>query len=669
MSIATAVSLAPSFVPAPAWWRQSLVPISTRFPRDGVSAAFPASGTSGRAGTIVPLRTDLEVAQWGADINVWVYINRPQGAALSGAAFVASMTAIGVPVVGVQNHAAISDSVGPFAKSLSGGEFKAASTEDRPLLVSGLPQVPTAARVPISVSVHPTSDAVGTIGPKIAADLADVAAGCVSMHIDDPRSTATFCGSPSITPSWDMVGQGADFSATAVAGFSAWLMANTTDTERSAVGLTGWSGASDIVAWLRSNHPTAVYSNPPSLQVNATAIDTYIFRTTVSNVPALRTIFVKWFARYLRDAETEYQQTRKAALGVPVSCNFWQATPMEYVNWIARRGLWDFVMSETEPPAWSEFGGAAVGSDAFNSARMWQQARQQMNASVCDSLGLRCLFEHKPTAPNTAPARVVKQVMRQSIMQTVADGHVPVIPIEVYLTVNSTPDQGTDVDGYRWWGSPADYKDCFDFIRASSSLVDGYEKLAQVILVAHHDSFPFKDGTGASRFSTLLLRLGELYKRDVAYHWSMVGDPDNLLPATPSRLTETTAPMQIRIQDDNDYSTMLGRLALGRSVPWSLRAADAAGGFSPVRSTSPYVRATARYNASAGRVSVHLHNYALNADGTPAPQTTTMLWNWGGAGVATVTRLGESAGTVDLSRGSAQITLTEYAIVNFAVTL
>ena len=91
-------------------------------------------------------------------------------------------------------------------------------------------------------------------------------------------------------------------------------------------------------------------------------------------------------------------------------------------------------------------------------------------------------------------------------------------------------------------------------------------------------------------------------------------------------------------------------------------------GHSPVRSTNLNVRATARYDAVNKRVSIHIHNYATNADGTPAPQTTTLIWNWTRpTSLATVARLGESTDIIDLFGGATSVSLNEYAIVNFAV--
>jgi hypothetical protein len=88
-------------------------------------------------------------------------------------------------------------------------------------------------------------------------------------------------------------------------------------------------------------------------------------------------------------------------------------------------------------------------------------------------------------------------------------------------------------------------------------------------------------------------------------------------------------------------------------------------GHAPVRSTNPNVRATCRYNSTTRGIAVHLHNYGVNSDGTPAPQTTTLIYNWGRPSTASVVRLGEAATSVSFTNGAAQVSLTEYAIVSF----
>jgi hypothetical protein len=342
--------------------------------------------------------------------------------------------------------------------------------------------------------------------------------------------------------------------------------------------------------------------------------------------------------------------------------------------------LWDFAVAETSPPYWGDLIAYTVGSASFLAAREAQAARQHMNATMCDFVGLRAFFEHKPTALSSttpggsgfpvalasgAPARVVTQLLRQSIMQSVMEGANPVVPIDLFLTVNDEKSQGTNIDSYRFWGSRANFKDCFDFIKANAALIDGYNKLASVFVAVHTDSWPFYSGGQGPRFYALMARLAELWRNDVDYHFLCVGSANGLLPTDPSRVVELGAPLVIRLQDDIEYYAHLGRLAGPKCRGWSTKAAAEAMGHAPVRSTNPNVRATCRYNSTTGGIAVHLHNYGVNSDGTPAPQTTTLIYNWGRPSTASVVRLGEAATSVSFTNGTAQVSLTEYAIVSF----
>lgn len=669
MTLALAQSFAPVYAALPEYLKRSAVAISPRFPRDGtVTGKYGQSiGTDGATNTITPERSAVEAAAWGATVAVWSYTDlAASGGFASAAAFVAEFNAAGIPIQGTTNTRSVSPSTGPFMKDAGGSSWTALSSPDRPF-VSGAPQNPRASRVTVSIDYMPAADVTNSQLPKLAVIASQMATGCFGIHMDDPRGASAYAFWPGIAAPYDQPGQGADFSATAITGFAAWLAENTTSAQRTALGLPADPTGFNLLTHLTTNYASVMFT--PG-QDNPTAVDNYRFRTSISTNSTLRAIMT-WHSRFLRDDHAGYVQAVRTQLaGAPLSFNAFNFSPMELLSWNGRRSpqLWDFAVAETAPPYWEDLSPYATGSATFQAVRDRQAARQHMNAVVCDMAGLRSVFEHKPTAPNTAPARVVTQLLRQSIMQSVMEGSVPVVPIDIYMTVNDEKSQGTNIEAYRFWGSRENFKDCFTFIRSNAALIDGYDKCATVFVAVHTDAWPFYAGGTSAYFYTLCDRLAELWRRDVDYHFLPVGALDGLLPAEPARAVETTAPLVIKVQNEADYYGHAGRLSGPRCRQWSVRAADEAMGHSPVRSTNANVRATARYNASAGRVSVHLHNYAVNSDGTPAPQTTTLLWNWGGAGVASVVRLGESAGTVDLSRGSAQITLTEYAILNFAVT-
>lgn len=663
-------SFVPAYRPLPSYLRLNSVVISPRTPRSGAAAANPASGITGAAGTITPARSVVEAQNWGADYAAWCYVSAASANGYgSSAAFVAEFTAAGIPVQGTTNTSPVNPTTGPFMQDLAANDWSLANTNPlRPTLSIGGPQNPLYQHTAISIGYMPAADTTNTQTPKLADIATQQSAGIQGLHMDDPRGPAAFSGARGIDAAGDTSSQGADFSATARAGFTAWLIANTSTAQRTAVGLPTNLSGFDIKAWLIANHPDILYG---ANQVDPAAIDNYLFRTSIRTKEALRTILTTWFGQFLRSDHADYVAAVKAQIGsAPLTFNAFNVSPMELLNWIGRQipQSFDLAVAETAPPYWSDLSAYTVGSASFLAARETQCARQHMNSAMCDFMGLRAMFEHKPTALNTAPARVVKQLLRQSIMQSVMEGSVPIVPVDVYMTTSDEKSQGVDVDGYRFWGSPADYKDCFDYIKANGALLNGFEKVAAVHVAVHSESWPFYSGTPGVKFFSLMSRLAELWRRDVDYHFVIAGSSEGLLPTDPPRSVEVTAPLIIRLQDDNDYYTHLGRLSASNCRPWSVAACDEATRYSLVRSSNPNVRATARYNASTGRVSVHLHNYALNADGTPAPQTTTLLWRGGTAGTASVTRLREAPSTVELSKGYAMVTLREFAIVNFAAS-
>lgn len=662
-----AVSFVPEYTAEPSFIGLGKVPISTRFPYDGATAASPASGTTGSAGTITPERSAVEAAAWGANFAAWVYVDlaASRGYA-SSSEFVAEFTARGIVLQGTANASAVDPSTGPFMQDLAGVNFGAGTVSNRPALNSGQ-QSPVESRVTSNITFYPSNDTTGTKTPKLAAIGAQIASGIQALQFDDPRGPAAYGGFRAHRSAFDIASQAADFSATALAGFPSWLSANTTSAQRTAVGLPSDPTGLDLKAWLITNKSSILYGAD---QVDGAAIDNYRFRTSVSSDESLRTIYLTWYQRYMRDDQIAYIQQVKAATAVPLSLNLYGATSQDYMTWMCRgsaASLWDFAISEVPPPYWSQISAYTVGSSNWQHARWAQCGNQYMQMAMSDHIGLRTICEHKPCTPNQAPARVTKQLMRQSIMQTVSEGHIPMVPIDIYLATSDARDQGVDVNGYRWWGLRADYKDCFDFIRVNAAVLDGYKKLAVVHVALSNDSYPFRDGARASDYDRYAVRWGALFAADVPVHLFTVGEPTGTLPEIPARASELAAPLIIRIQDDGEYMGQLGRLSGRNCRAWSTAAVNEAARLSPVSSSNPYVRASARYNGS--RVTIHLHNYKVDSSGVPEPQTTTVRWNWGGiASIAGVARLGESGGSADFSLGSAQITLTEYAIVNFAVS-
>lgn len=668
MSLALALSFAPVYAATPAYIKRSATPISPRFPMPGGTTNGLTIGTNGSTTTYVPIRSALEAAAWGASCAVWSYTDR--AAALgyaSASAFVGEFTALGIPIQATTSSQAVNASTGPFAKDLAGYDFSAGGASPRPSPLTS----PTINRAATGITWAPANDTTNTRTPKLATIAAQLAAGASMLHMDDPRGMASFGGFRAHIAGRDLTSQAGDFSDTARAGFTTWLSANTTSAQRTAVGLPSSLAGFDIATWLETNYSSILHS--PGQDTPA-QVDAHLYRISISPTEALRTVILQYYARYQRDDQFAWLQQVKAAAGVPFSLNLYAATPMDYMTWTVRQStqVFDFAISEVPPPYWPYIDGETVGSDAWMALRWPQCAEQHLQMAMADKVGLLCLCEHKPTSLTAAPARVVKQLLRQSIMQTVMEGHTPVVPADVYMTTGDVRDTSmVTVDGYRFWGSVADYGDLFAFIRANAALIDGYSKLAVVHVAACNDSWPFRDGDAAAvaRYDEKNARLAELWTRDIPYHLLTVGEASGTLPEAPGAAAELNAPLIIQIQDPGDYMSYAGRMAGRNYRRWSTGACDEALAYAPVRSLSPYIRATARYNAAAGRVSVHLHNYSVNSDGTPKPQTTVVRWNpaFGTPGVASVVRLGEAPGTVDLSRGYGQVTLREYAILNFAV--
>lgn len=671
----TALLFRPAYVPN-AWGltRTSRV-MSSRFPFVGGTTSSLTIGTNGTSTTYVPIRTALELAAWDATHDAWCYADRAvaQGYA-SIKEFVDEVRAVGCRLQGTTNSAAIDETNGPFAIDLCGYPFESiffqTNISPRPALLSGVPRDPLLNRqdTPSYGPVYNTTHWDG----KAAAVAAQVAAGCTALQHDDPRAAAGFAGFTADRLENDLTSQICDYSTTALAGFPAWLSANTTAAQRTACGLPSDPTGLNYKDFLVANFESFLKSGPGgNLQVDPSALDGHLFRTSVRTNANLRT-HQAYYASYMRKATADQIRDRANRAGVPMSLNMYAASPQDYMLWVGRMNPQPvtFVVTEIPPPYWDQISAYTVGSSDFHNARWLQCGRQSCQIAMSDMVGLFSVYEIKPTAPNQAPPRVLKQILRHSQMQTFAEGHLPIFPTDVYLANAGTRDQGTDVYNYRFWGAVADYKDVWDFITQNAQYVEGYEKLAAVHVVCSSSSFPFYEGATEAKFDALSARFGELFRRDIGFHMMVVGNNPGAPDEPPNRFVEANAPIIIRLQDDKDYGNYMGSVSGPKYRGWGAASLDEAMNYIPVRSTNETVRAFARYNAQAGRVSIHLINYGMNADGTPKPQTTTLIWNRAfgtPAGHATVVRQNEAAGTVDLSRGFGQISLLESAIVNFAV--
>jgi len=672
----TAWSFRPTYIPNGWGLTRTSRVMSSRFPFVGGTTNSLTIGINGTSTTYVPIRTALELAAWGATHDAWCYADRAvaQGYA-SINSFVAEVQAVGCLLQATTNSAAIDENTGPFALDIAGYPFESiffnSNISPRPTLLSGVPRDPLLNRQD-TPSYGPVYNTAHWNGKQALVDV-QVAAGCTALQHDDPRAAAGFAGFTADRLENDLTSQTADYSAAAITGFPAWLAANTTAAQRTACGLPSDPTGLDYKAFLVTNFESFLKAGPGgNLQVDAAALDGHLFRTSVRTNANLRTHQSFW-ATYMRKAVADQIRDRATRSSVPMSLNMYAASPQDYMLWIGRLNPQPvtFVVTEIPPPYWDQISAYTVGSSDFHNARWLQCGRQSCQIAMSDMVGLFSVYEIKPTAPNQAPPRVLKQILRHSQMQVFAEGHLPIFPTDVYLANAGTRDQGTDVYNYRFWGAVADYKDVWDFITQNAQYVEGYEKLAAVHVVCSSSSFPFYEGATEAKFDALSARFGELFRRDIGFHMMVVGNNPGSPDEPPKRTVETNAPIIIRVQNDGDYGNYMGSVSGPKYRGWSTATLDEAMDYIPVRSTNDTVRAFARYNAQAGRVSVHLVNYAMNTDGTPKPETTILRWNrrYGSpVSVANVVRLGEAPGTVDMTPGYAQVTLREYAIVNFAVT-
>jgi len=671
MSLALAMSFVPQYAVLPSFMGLDAIAVSPRVPYDGTQAISPAAGVTGMAGTFTPPPSAVEASLNYATVALWSYTAAaPFCGYASAAAFVAEFTSRGIPIQGTTNTSPANGTTGPFMVDAAGYTYQAGNTSPRPALNSGSLEPPLS-RGTTANGFAPANSRV-TRTEKLRLLDEDIAAGVFSIQFDDPRHVPSFIHWAGITPDYDINGQGCDFSPTAMTGFTAWLEANTTPEERTAVGLPSSTSGFDFLVWLKANKPAIMHS--PN-QVDGTLVDNYLFRTSVAADANLRAIFVL-FGRFARDDHQQYIQAMKTRMaGRPMSHNFYMGTPLENMSWHTRRGAlattWDFAMSEIAPPFWYDLSPHTIGSPDWLTARLDHVGMRSKILATHDMVGQRGFIEAKPTSLTEAPPRVLVQVLRQSMVDTYARGAVPVAPYENRMSTEGNGRQGVDIEGYRYWPDRKDYLDVLLFGRASGAYLVGYEKLAVVHVAVHSDSYPNDQGaTQEPRFVAMSKRFAELERRDIPYWLMPVGSATGLMPTDPVRSVEVSAPLILRIQPDVEYFAHMGRLSGNNCRGWSISALEEAQQYSPVRSLNPYVRAIARYNAAAGRVSVHLVNYAMNTDGTPKPETTILRWNrrYGSpVSVANVVRLGEAPGTVDLSRGFGQVSVREYAIVNFAV--
>lgn len=670
MTLALALTFVPSYAVLPAYMGLDAIAISPRFPRNGFLSAGPASGITGVAGRIIPPRSVVEAQQIGATVALWCYTDLASSNGYASAAqFVAEFQAAGIPIQTTTNNQPTDLDIGPFCKDAGGTDWKGGVVPNRPALNIGSPS-PALSRIELGNSFGPAADA-GTKTAKLSTLAAQRAiSGIFGVQYDDPRATASFAGSMGITSTYDTSGQGCDFSPSALTGFTAWLEANTTSAERIAVGLPSSTSGFDFLVWLRANKAAIMFS--PN-QVDPAAVDNHLFRTSVSADQSLRVIYLRWMGRFLREDHIAHFAGVKAQGGL-LSLNFYEGTPSEQMSWPVRRagtaGLWDFAVSEIAGNYWADLSPHAVGSAAYFDVRMIHAGKHSLTMATHDMCGLRGFIENKPTSLTGAPPRVVVQTLRQSMIDIIARGGVSIAPLDIFMGIESGNRQGVDIEGYRYWAEQSSYVDIFSFVRANRTAIAGHEKLAVVHVAMHGDSFPFQDGGSAARYTTICGRLGALDLAGVPYHILPLGAATGVMPVEPKISVLTTAPLILRVQPRDEYFAQLGSLSGNNCREWSASAIREAQQYSPCRSTNPYVRAHARYNAATRRMSVHLVNYQVNSNGTPKSETTILRWNpaFGTpTGPVTVTRLGEAAGTVDLSQGFAQVTLREYAIVNFAV--
>ena len=621
--------------------RRSFVAFSSRWERAaGAISETQNGGITGVAAPIysLPRASIAEAQAWGADALIWNYINRSGDPAT----WINSVKEAGLEYGGVINT---SPSPGGTINAQTflaaetcydwgGNAWSAASQPLRPAnydrIVSSGGLIDSASsdwrrttqyqRIRSHIAFGSLCDSE-MAGYKVQEAIQFRDFGAQHLQVDDPRDFAAMI-TQTVTGTRMML------------AFKAWLLANTSSTERTAVGIPT-TIPDDLVAWAKADGVLgAFFLNSSPSSVVSTTPDAYIAKNQVylnrAN-SALVQIFDVWYGRFMRETiNGVYASIRASCPDVAISGNMWQLTPMSFINWTA--SSWDYATFEVGPAPYN------AGTPYDMATRMLEVVRYHYVAALSlDALGLFGVVESKPLAPNAADRQLVVSRLRQDIAVSYALGMSAMCPWDVYMAQT----QGVHADGYRYMDAPELYADLYGYVRANRDIFDGYVSAPQVGFLVNSDTYPFNEGGGVYPD---VATLGESGLN--AVNAIMLKAMQRAVPATfvmsgsgwVNRAGVSALPRLVAIQPPSHYALQSEKLTDARAVTASsMTEADwdaLQHQYSPVEVTgAENVMAFLRYNPVNDSAVVHLVNYNLTGAYNHDPKTVLVrLKPQGGGG-------------------------------------
>lgn len=603
-------------------------------------------GTSGSGNITIPRGTLAEAQAWGADWCLWTYPRRSSDSdAVIDLAPVATLKAAGIrvglaintskPQAGTVNG--IVFSAGEQLLDLAGNPYNSTVFLRPPPNDTG-PPAPDGRtnqqRSAVSINVGNMLDRVNTANRKLAEAAVYAAAGIDTLQLDDPRSVMN---EPMFT--------GSLYSATIVLGFRNWLVANTSSSQRTAVGLPSSPAADwNLRDWLLTNY-AAVFTGPSGVAPTTSTPELMDLRVgndilwrwaTTAPAVVFRTVFQDWFYRYIReDFYSLYSDLRSQLGDLPLSNNFYLASPAQWTNWYATHPAWDFALAEASLPTW---GGSYSVSD-----RTSDLARRALIAGSTVAFAKQPCFVLGPAPPNTVNATLVTTMLRQDMAMAWALGANPVAPWDVYMQ----EDQGVDVTGYRFMSDPANFVDLYQWVKANTALIEDAVAVPQVGLAFAADSYPNEYGSAAeiAAFARLLAVVKSATDNGVPFAVLVTGS--DWLDVEPDADLALNLPLVVKVSGGAAYKAIPAFLSYPNvvasgGVDWT----DLRDTYSPLilsGAGAANCRAVTRYSPSRNALMVHVLNFAVASNVTDNQSVTVTVPAWVGAAGVTAHELTGSA--------------------------
>lgn len=580
MSLASATAVLP-VVSAVAPARSSVV-LCSRVPRNA-GDVIAHGGTSGTGSYTLPRNSLNEALAWGAGHIAWCYFDG------SSSADVASWIAAGIKVHGAINTSPSSPGVTVLPTDWAGNAWSQGSHPTRPSPFNSGYQ-----RFQAWIDFATTCD-LAERARKVSQVQTYAAMGVTSVQVDDPRDMMPWIAQ-SVT------------HAQMATGFRAWLLANTTIAERTAVALPSTLPA-DLVAWLTTDVTCPWYSwfhtglDVPA-QIDVLAGCRRVYQLVLEPDFRPYQIFNVWYGRYIRESVLATYAEIKTTTGLPLSGNMAWADPAKEKIWTSP--AFDWALFETNNPPYPY-----VLAD-----RLTQIAEDWISILSLDSKGKLGVAHWVPISPLSSASALVVTVGRQTIAQYYAWGAVPTVPWDIYMQVQD----GVDTDGYRFYANYSDYVDLYDFARSHSTLLDGFYAVPDIGLVVSSDQYPdVFNAPETAQYNAMVQRIKTL----------MMAGLRPLLQMSATDWTTTTAskvmPYAISLTGAHAF-----RGTASSVDAWAEKWDQANVTTISVRyarisvsgSGAGSVLAWPRYNPTTGKRVVHLTNYAVSGNTTTQASVT-----------------------------------------------